>query len=208
MAFVYQFGNFAPYTPEQKKAARKTLLERFKKGYAPVSVGIAKSVAERQAEKQMLKAQQQAAKQAQQLLKAQKKAEKEAQKAAKKAEKAAQKAYQKSIKQALKVLPPSPEPYIAPGEVKPIYEIVQPGKKVKKVAKPQVQYIYPQATESISALTMEPAIQPMVEPEFVPTPFMAGIPTWGWIAIAGAAVFFLFGGKGIKGKGGKRKNVY
>ena len=38
----------------------------------------------------------------------------------------------------------------------------------------------------------------------VPEALLAGMPSWTWILIAGAAVFLLFGGKGIEGVEGKK----
>ena len=55
----------------------------------------------------------------------------------------------------------------------------------------------------------QPGITPIAEAVITPTPevaavSLAGMPSWTWILIAGAAIFFIFGGKELEGKKPKR----
>ena len=150
------------------------------------------------------KAEKTAQKEAEKLIKAQvkaeKKAKKEAEKLAKAQAKAQAKAEAKAYKELLKTLkvpPPSPVPYVAPGYEQPLYQVTDPAIKLKKIPEPTVQYVYPEYMPPDETIDQQLASSTDI------SSIMAAFPTWGWVALAGMAVF-LFMGKGLKGD----KNVH
>ena len=152
-------------------------------------------------EKAAKKAQKEAEKLAKVQAKAKKKAQKEAEKLAKAQAKSQAKAEAKAYKELLKTLktpPPSPVPYVAPGYEQPLYQVTDPAINLKKISEPTVQYVYPEYVPPDETID-----QQLVSSTDISS-VMAAFPTWGWVALAGMAVF-LFMGKGLpKGE----KNVH
>ena len=112
------------------------------------------------------------------------------------------------------VIPPyiqaavAPTPIIAPAAVvAPTREVVTiyvpTPAPAAAVPTPEVVRAYAPAPEARG----EPGIAPTPEEvaaATAPEVSLAGMPSWAWILMAGAAVFLLFGGKGIPGEEGKK----
>ena len=105
------------------------------------------------------------------------------------------------------VVTPVPTPIIAPAAVvAPTQEIV-----TVYVPTPAPAVVSPTPTVEVIAPTSEARGEPGIAPTpeevataTAPEVSLAGMPSWAWILIAGAAVFLLFGGKRIEGAEGKK----
>ena len=102
---------------------------------------------------------------------------------------------------------PLPSPVITPAPAAPVPIVAAavvptPAPIVAATVAPTPTTIVP-----TSVVTGQPGIAPIAEviatPALEVAPLIAGMPTWGWILMAGAVVFFIFGGKGLEGEEGK-----
>jgi len=108
------------------------------------------------------------------------------------------------------VVTPVPTPIIPPyiqAAVAPT-AVVTPTQEVVTVYVPTPVPAVVTPTPTVEVLAPEargePGIAPTPEEAAIPAVSLAGMPSWAWILIAGAAVFLLFGGKGIEGAEGKK----
>jgi len=108
------------------------------------------------------------------------------------------------------VIPPYIQAAVAPTIITPA-AVVAPTREVvtiyaptpapaAAVPTPEVVSAYAPAPEARG----EPGIAPTPEEAAISAVSLAGMPSWAWILMAGAAVFLLFGGKGIEGVESKK----
>jgi len=103
------------------------------------------------------------------------------------------------------VVVPPPTPVITPAPAVPVPTPIAVAVRAPTSAPAPVPTDVVLAPEARGAPGIAPAAEVVVTPTSEEAAvLLAGMPSWAWILIAGAAVFLLFGGEGIPGEKGKK----